>query len=170
MSSRSNFIFGPFADSAWKQPKIASHADPAVARHLFAKTPQRTTRALCVAAMRELRPISLDACLRVPTTSRAGARASLLPPSLPLPVPRLALALSRGKRSRHGRCHEAQATAAIPAAPSHRGRSRVCYHLRLASPSPSRALVAAEFHRRAAAGTGDSGGVAFRRSARRGRR
>ena len=45
MSSRSNFIFGPFADSAWKQPKITSHADPAVARHLFAKTPQRTTRA-----------------------------------------------------------------------------------------------------------------------------
>ena len=56
MSSRSNFIFGPFADSAWKQPKIASHADPAIARHLFAKPPQRTTRALCVAAMRELRP------------------------------------------------------------------------------------------------------------------
>ena len=96
-------------------------------------------------------PISLDACLRVPTTSRAGARASLLPPSLPLPVPRLALALSRGKRSRHGRRREAQATAAVPAAPSHRGRSRVRHHLRLASPSPSRALVAAEFHRRAAA-------------------
>ena len=94
-------------------------------------------------------PISLDACLRVPTTSRAGARASLLPPSLPLPVSRLALALSRGKRSRHGRRCEAQATAAVPAAPSH--RSRVRHHLRLASPSPSRALVATEFRRRAAA-------------------
>ena len=97
MSSRSNFIFGPFADSAWKQPKIASHADPAVARHLFAKTPQRTTRALCVAAMRELRlcsPPRALASLRSPRYFSTRARAAPCFPPTRLAASFLALPLA----------------------------------------------------------------------------
>jgi hypothetical protein len=40
MRSRSNFIFGPFTDLAWKRPKNASHTGRTVARHLFDEMPR----------------------------------------------------------------------------------------------------------------------------------
>ena len=53
---------GPLSNSARRRPKYVFHYGHSVARQVFAKTPQRMPRGLCVAAMRELAPLH---CRRV---------------------------------------------------------------------------------------------------------
>ena len=44
------------------------HYGHSVARQVFAETPQRMPRGLCVAAMRELAPSIADACIHAPAS------------------------------------------------------------------------------------------------------
>jgi hypothetical protein len=53
---------GPLSNSARRRPKYVFHYGHSVARQVFAETPQRMPRGLCVAAMRELAPLH---CRRV---------------------------------------------------------------------------------------------------------
>ena len=89
-SQASNFVLGPKSNSYPRRPQSASHHVHSVARQLFVEMPQWMSRALCVAAMRDLRLCSLPralASLRSPRYFSTCARAAPCFPPLALPLP-----------------------------------------------------------------------------------
>jgi hypothetical protein len=93
---------------AQNEPKIASYAGHFVARHMLGKMPQRPTRALCVASMRESVPTMDAKCLYLSELMGRGRAAhshSSHAPELALCSLLHSLALARTERRQvhHGR-------------------------------------------------------------------